>query len=592
MKKYLLLSALLFMVSCDKKEEQEVPSPINFDYATVTFSIDLPISHEEINQLKAFTFQDDKFPQNQSVSLSLKKNYFNTISLFKSDELFALVRLDPSSIHDSVISPEFVGKSLVSFVFEFLTPGYDGTRYAIEHAASSPHFQNLIDLINSKWNSNGISDLIDEPTFKTNILSIVSDLLSIKREKIDLAKERRIFTIPFKSNENISYCYITFPSIKESGLDITELSVNQNKAKFKIKNSRRRQTDVYLYKNDQQQSTFALGGRVQSGLIATVLSELVCPSEHEFEIDFTGMAFKDSYCMTVLGPAWSFPWVTDTRYSNPWIRTMDINQGLPVLTFLFDISVKPEELEPIKQIIIDLYNWLQVEVDWIQIQNQFKYRSTEDNLFFVDFALASMNALYTVLTKTGVVENIGANIFHYSGAALSSWATCVKAHLGDYFRLLQFFSTLVEELRVMDDYMNTAYRTDFYFINGVGGQGDLQGTWQGLSSNPSDNWQSFIILNHKTLSYIEEHSWGYYTKAGFCEYIGYYDYNPATRQGMGYGTEFIKYLPNPGWCFAISNVSTFQVNDALNYLEGQFSDAAPEDPCQAPGGTFFLDKIR
>ncbi|HNQ69528.1 MAG TPA: hypothetical protein PKN32_14205 [Bacteroidales bacterium] len=569
-----------------------VPPPINFDYTNINFSISLPIPNDQINQLKVFTFQDEKYPQNQSVTLKLKKNCFNTISLFKGDKLFAIVRSDPSRIHDSVISPDMIGKSLLSLVFDFLTPGYNGVKFAIDNAVSSIHFQDLINLLNSKWNSNGISDLIDDSAFKTCLLSIISDLLPQQKGKIDLTKDRRIFSIPFKSNESISYFYITFPSIKLSGLDITEISINQNKAKFKIKNSRRRQTDVYLYKNDQIQSTFALGGRVQSGLIATALSELVCPSEHEFELDFTGMAFKDSYCMNVLGPAWSFPWVTDTRYSNPWIRTMAINQGLPVLTFLFDVSVKPEELEPIKQVIIDLYNWLQVEVDWIQIQNQFKNRSTEDNLFFVDFALASMNALYTVLTKTGVVENIGANIFHYCGTALTSWTTCVKAHLGDFFRLLQFFAMVVEELRVMDDYMNTAYRTDFYFVNGVVGQGDLQGTWQGLSSNPFDGWQSFSIMNHTTPYYIEEHSWGYYTKAGFCESMGYDDYNPGTRQGTGYTTEFIKNLPNPGWCFSITAVSTFQVNDALNHMDGTFSNAQPGDPCQAPGGTFYLDKIR
>lgn len=585
----LLVLLILSFSSCELDHETEilVPEPYTYEEVNTTFHIDLPISTQAADNLISSTRWFEGHSSNRIFQSLLVKNSYNLVSFYKSDSLYAFVWVDPAYNQNISVTTDLTARSLITVLSDYLDPGYGSVSNAFNIAQTLPHYQTLVNIINSSWNGRGLTDLIYNTSFKSTLKSLVVDL-SPDTTSVDLLTQKRIFRTDNPRTDNISYTYITYPTIKESGFNIESIYFDGTIAKVTIENNKRRGADAYIYKNH---NTFVrkiiFGGKVQSGIISGLISEALASSKKEFELDFSNMGFNDSYDVQIVGPAWEFPWISDDRYTKPWIRTMIINQGIPFLTFIFDMKVSFASAG--LQIAVDLYDLINNSVDWVVLLNQFENRPSNDPLFWADATNAMIGSLAILLTNREFVERAGISVYRLHGAALASWATRIIKNFKKYFNMLSFIGTLVEETRVFIDYFNTAYRTDYFFLKTTSGQGDMHGNWQGLRWNsPNDTWQQFFIVNCINSTSHNFHNWTYSSRYGFCELVGDGIYNPQNLTGTFIDRTFIRNEPTPGSCWGKTN-DDFYLTNNKTHLIGTFV-SQPGDPCQASPGNFELDK--
>ena len=576
--KPLIFATFLFLATCKADDKTEIlpPDPPPSETTIASINIDLPISNSVTDSLEINTISWEGHPLNKSFTCNLKKNCYNLVYLLKNGELYGFVRIDPTKNQTITITTDLVAKSIISLISEFLDPGYGSINNSFDKAESLLHFQDMVNILSSKWNANGISDLENDTTFSYTIKGLVSDLLASKKKE-DPIKQKRIFSIKNKSTDNVIFSYITFPTIKESGLEITNLNYDGNKVKFTFENKKRRQADIFIYKNNTLvNESINLGGKVQSGIISGLISESLFPSKKDLELDFSNMTFNDSYQITVLGPGWSMPWLTDYRYTCitcPFIRTIIVNQGIPIVTCIIDGNTN--NATGLLGLGKDLYSWIQNGVDWVTIQNSLKKHEPNTPEFWYETYQAIASTITNFLSQKAIVEVLGENVYNYHGAALNSWADKVVKNANKFAQLLSIIGMAVEQVFVINDYMNTAYRTDYYCIK-TNGQGDLQGGWQGLEVS-GGNSQEIYIFNHSDQNNYNFHRWSYGYGSGFCEMNGDGTYNPSNRTGIWYDRNFINYQPMPGWCWT-HGICNFTLNQGLNHLEGNLI-SQPGDPC-------------
>ena len=83
--------------------------------------------------------------------------------MLKDNKLCRIACVKGGSTQNISITTELIAKGIVSQIANFMDPGDGSIENAINIAPELPHFPELVDLLNSKWSDNGISDLLDDP---------------------------------------------------------------------------------------------------------------------------------------------------------------------------------------------------------------------------------------------------------------------------------------------------------------------------------------------------------------------------------------------------------------------------------------------
>ncbi len=593
LKTLVLIAVLASLTTCKKDQNKTTPDINNLPYEVVKVpvNISLPISNNETDSLVVNTLSWEGHPVNKGFTCGLKQNSYNVISLLKNGKLYGIVRVNPGNGQSISITPELIAKSIVAQISDFIDPGYGSIDNAINNAQKLPHFQDLVNLLNTKWGLNGISDLLTDQEFTYTIKQLTLDLIPSKKKK-DLLKENRIVSVKSGNNDNIIEGHITFPSIKDPGLNITEGIPQNSIFPLTFENIKRRQADIYIYKNNVLTGPpITLGGKVQYNYLTEALTDLIYPSKRTISLDFSNMNFSDSYRVTILGPGWSMPLLLDDRYgciSCPYPRTLFLNNGLPILFCVIDFYTAGST--GTAGTVLNLSQWLDNTAEWANLMEQLKNGDTGTVEYFVDAFQAVSNTVANLLSDPVVVNNLGKSVFNYSGENLNTWSNAVRERAGILSGFLSIIGMVVEETFAITDYVFTGYRTDYYFIkiDNSAGYGDLQGGWQGFGSNNQDCWQNIYVFSHSSSTNFQYHAWEFGCNSGFIEVKGDGTYNPQTLTGTWYDRDFVQYLPAEGWCWS-RDIDNFTLNPGLNVINSNTYPQAGE-PCQETPGNLILDK--